>query len=153
MFLNKSTPNHHSDDFHVPMLVRRKQKRADPCAFKAFQQFLKCFHQIPKESLAKKMTKANNMTSKVTTKKAIWLLNQWHATMAIFFIFSTLEISVRYILYINMLTFVSLVVFWRYFLSKIVWFIKILFYRFQNLSLAMFLTCFLIFLHFELCVS
>ena len=38
--------------------------------------------------------------------------------MAIFWIFSTLEISVRYTLYINILT---LVVLWRYFLSKIVY--------------------------------
>ena len=45
---------------------------------------------------------------------------------------------VRYTLYINILTFISLVVFWRYFLLKIVWFIKILFYRFLNLNLAIF---------------
>ena len=45
-----------------------------------------------------------------------------------------------------MLTSVSLVVFWRYFLSKIVWLIKNLFYRFLNLSLAIFLTYYLIFL-------
>ena len=45
----------------------------------------------------------------------------------------------------NMLTFVSLVVFWRYFRSKTVWFIKFFFHRFLNLSLAIFLTCFLIF--------
>ena len=38
-------------------------------------------------------------------------------------------------------------------LSKIVWFIKILFYRFLNLSMAMFLTCVLIFLHLEPYVS
>ena len=35
-------------------------------------------------------------------------------------IFSTLEISVRYTLYISMLTFVSLVLFWRYFLLIII---------------------------------
>ena len=55
---------------------------------------------------------------------------------------------VRYTLYINMLLSVSLVLFWRYFLSKIVWFTKILFYRFLNLSLAKFLTCFLFFFFF-----
>ena len=55
---------------------------------------------------------------------------------------------VRYTLYINMLLSVSLVLFWRYFLSKIVWFIKILFYRFLNLSLAKFLTCFFFFFFF-----
>ena len=95
MFLkcfNKSSPNHHSDDSDVSMFVRRKKKknRADPYAFKAFQQLQKVLH---------------------TTKKTIWLLNQWHAMMATFLIFSMLEISVRYTLYINMLTFVSLVVF------------------------------------------
>ena len=53
MFLNKSSPNHHSDDSDVPMFVRRKKKkrkrkkRADPCAFKAFQQ-LSMFLKIKK---------------------------------------------------------------------------------------------------------
>ena len=48
MLLNKSSPNHYSDDSDVPMLVRQKKKqkqtkkkRADPCAFKAFQQLQK----------------------------------------------------------------------------------------------------------------
>ena len=63
------------------------------------------------------------------------------------------EIIVRYTLYINMLTFVSLVVFWRHFLSMNIWFIKVLFYRFLNLNLAMFLTCFLLFFHLEPYVS
>ena len=51
----------------------KKKKRADPTP-------------ILKESLAKRMTKANNITSKVTRKKRIWLLNHWHAMMATFFI-------------------------------------------------------------------
>ena len=55
------------------------------------------------------------------------------------------EINVSYTLLINMKTFVSSVVFWRYLCSKIVWFIKILFYRFVNLSLAISVTCFLFF--------
>ena len=29
MFLNKSSPNHHSDDCDVPMFVRRKKKSDD----------------------------------------------------------------------------------------------------------------------------
>ena len=45
-FFNKSSPNHHSDESNVPMLVRRKkktkQKRAEPCAFKAFNSDRKC---------------------------------------------------------------------------------------------------------------
>ena len=50
--VNKSSPNHHSDDSDVPMFVRRKKKRkrkkrADPCAFKAFQQ-LSMFLKIKK---------------------------------------------------------------------------------------------------------
>ena len=92
-------------DSDVPMFVRLKKKHThtkkngvDPTLF-------------PNVSLGKRMTKANNITLKVTTKKTIWLLKQWHAMMASFLIFSTLEISVRYTLYINMLTFVSLVVF------------------------------------------
>ena len=83
--VNKSSPNHHSD---VPMFVRRKKQktkknnnkktRADPCAFKAFQQSQKVL-----------------MESSVHIK------------------------CVRYTLYINMLTFVSLVVSQRLFdLSK-----------------------------------
>ena len=73
---------------------------------------------------------------KVTTKKTIWLLNQWHAMMATFFIFSMLEISIRYTLYINMLNvcFISCVL--KIISSKGCWFIKILFSRFLNLSLA-----------------
>ena len=50
---------------------------------------------------------------KVTTKKTIWLLNQWHVMLATLLILSTLKISVRNTLYVNMLTFVLLVVFWR----------------------------------------
>ena len=93
----------------IPMFLclctekKKTNKRADPCAFKAFQQLQK----LQMESSAHKK-------------------------------------CVRYTLY--MLTFVSLVVFWRYFLSKIVWLIKNLFYRFLNLSLAIFLTYYLIFL-------
>ena len=29
MFLNKSSPNHHSDDSDVPMFVRRKKKKKE----------------------------------------------------------------------------------------------------------------------------
>ena len=100
MFLNKSSPNHHSEDSDVSMFVRQKKetnRHADPCAFK-----------MEMESTAHKK-------------------------------------CVIYHLYINMSAFVSLVVFWRYLLSKIVWFINTLFYIFLNLILAMFLTCFLFF--------
>ena len=52
MFLNKSDPNHYSDDSDVPIFMCRKKKqnktkknnkktRANPCPFKAFQQLQK----------------------------------------------------------------------------------------------------------------
>ena len=66
---------------------KKKKKVQTPCAFKVFQQFSRCFRQISKESLAKRTTKANIMTSKVMMKKTIWLLNQWHAMMATFFVY------------------------------------------------------------------
>ena len=48
MFLNKSDPNHYSDDSDVPIFMCRKKKkkqkkqtRVNPCPFKSFQQLQK----------------------------------------------------------------------------------------------------------------
>ena len=49
MFLNKSDPNHYSDDSDVPIFMcqkkakqnKTKQTRANPCPFKVFQQLQK----------------------------------------------------------------------------------------------------------------
>ena len=54
MFLNKSSPSHHSDDSDVPIFMRRKrkkqkQKRADLYPFKAFQRLQNgviCTHKM-----------------------------------------------------------------------------------------------------------